>query len=129
MKTHIIRFCTQSRCKATPNKFPVSHPLPASPSWSQCGPIIRLLMTSQTCKCQFTFAMRPANGGHVVERDDTTSAAPKHSCSGPSLSQAMIGCLSVNSIFTEVPVKVQISCNLEPCRLNKLIIITARPPV
>ena len=27
----------------------------------------------------------------------------------------------------EVPVKVQISCNLEPCRLNKLIIITAQP--
>ena len=40
-----------------------------------------------------------------------------------------LGCLSVNSIFTEVPVKLQISCNLEPCRLNKLIIITAHPPV
>ena len=29
----------------------------------------------------------------------------------------------MNSIFTEVPVEVQISCNLEPCRLNKIIIM------
>ena len=35
------------------------------------------------------------------------------------------GCLSMNSIFTEVPVKLQVSCNLEPCGLNKLITITA----
>ena len=31
----------------------------------------------------------------------------------------------MNSIFTEVPVKVQISCNLEPCRSNKLIITSS----
>ena len=37
--------------------------------------------------------------------------------------------LSVNSIFSEAPVKVQISCNLKPCRLSKLIIITTRQPV
>ena len=59
--------------KATPNKFPVSRPPPASPSWSQFGPIIRLLMTSQTHKRQFMslcdHAFR-ANGGHVVERND-----------------------------------------------------------
>ena len=46
-------------CKATPNKFPVFRPPPASPSWSWCGPIIRLLMTPQTRKQQVTSAMRP----------------------------------------------------------------------
>ena len=34
----------------------------------------------------------------------------------------------MNSIFTEVPV-MQISCNLEPCRLNKIIIINCPLPV
>ena len=33
----------------------------------------------------------------------------------------------MNSIFTELPVKVQISCNLEACRLNKIIIMNRLP--
>ena len=75
--------------KATPNKFPASHLLPTSPSWSRCGPIIWLLMTSQTVNsslrllCDHAFR---ANGGHVVECNNTTSAAPKRSCRGQLLS-------------------------------------------
>ena len=57
----VVQFLRNSplSSKATPNKFPVSRPPPASPNWSRCGSIIRLLIASQTRKRQFMSAMRP----------------------------------------------------------------------
>ena len=60
----------------------------------------------------------------------TTSAALKRFCHRPSLSYIGANKSGVFQVvwvfhFTEAPVKVQISCNLEPCCLNKLI--TAPP--
>ena len=64
--------CSKTIAMATPNKFPVSCPLPASPSWKSV-PInsfkdVTDSVNSSLCPlCDHVFR---ENGGHVVERDD-----------------------------------------------------------
>ena len=72
-----------------------------------------------------------ANGGHVVERGDIrplllqNAAAVDHLWVGDDRMKSLLQVVWAFH-FNEVPVKVQISCNLEPCCFKKLIIITAR---